>query len=31
VPLRSDGIVWWDKVHKECFIWDYREGSKTQT
>ena len=31
VPLRSDGIVWWDEVHKECFIGDYREGSKTQT
>ena len=31
VPLRSDGIVWWDKVHKECFIGDYREESMTQT
>ena len=31
VPLRLDGIVWWDKVHMECFIGDYRQGSKTQT
>ena len=31
VPLRLDGIVWWDTVHKECFISDYRKESKTQT
>ena len=26
-----EGIVWWDEVHKECFIGDFREGSSTQT
>jgi hypothetical protein len=29
VPLCLDGISWWDEVHKECFIGNYREGSKT--
>ena len=31
VPLHLYDIVWWNEVHKECFIWDYPEGTKTQT
>ena len=23
-------IAWWDEVHKDCFIGDFREGSSTQ-
>ena len=29
-PMHEDGIAWWDEVHKECFVGDFREGSTTQ-
>ena len=31
VLLHLYGILCWDKVHTECVIDDYREGSNTQT
>lgn len=30
-PLHRDGIAWWDEVHTECFIGNFRKGSRTQT
>ena len=30
-PLNLAGIAWWDEVHKDCFIGDFHEGTKTQT
>ena len=30
-PLSLAGIALWDEVHKDCFIGDFREGTKTQT
>jgi hypothetical protein len=29
--LNIRAIAWWDEVHKDCFIGDFREGSKSQT
>ena len=28
--IYEDSITWWDRVHKDCFFGDYREGSMTQ-
>ena len=29
-PLNIWAIAWWDEVHKDCFIGDFREGQKSQ-